>query len=110
MCRGVFHRALLDFGDPARNRNDHPGTNHSPPVVNFADKVPEHRLGHFEVRDHPVFKRADGNNVAGSSAKHAFGFVTHSENAVGALLNGNDRGLAQNNTMVFDIDESVCGP
>lgn len=77
--------------------------------MNLANKVLDHRLGHFEVSDHTVPKRPDGGNVARRAAKHLLGLVTDRQN----LLASSDHlyrdygGLIQDDSLVAGIYESV---
>ena len=65
-------------------------------------------MSHFEVCNDAVFERADCDDVAWSSAKHAFCIITDSEDLIGSCLDCDHRRLAKNNAMVFDVDQSVC--
>jgi len=72
--------------------------------------VTKHGFCDFEVGDDSVFERADGDNAAGGSAEHAFGVIAHGENFIGSGLYGDDGRFAENDAVVFNVDESICGP
>ena len=69
--------------------------------------MPKHRFGDFEIRDHAVLQRTNGDDVARRSAKHAFRVIPDGENLVGPRFDSDDRGFAQNDAVVFDVYESV---
>jgi hypothetical protein len=77
--------------------------------VNLADEVAKHGFGNLEIGDYTILQWADGDDVAGRAAEHSLGLVAHGKDAIGALLNRNDRGLAENDALVFDINECICG-
>ena len=70
----------------------------------------EHGFGHLKIRDDTVLEGPNGHDVAGSSPKHSFRLVADSEHLVRALLNRNYRGFAQDDAMIFDIDEGIRSP
>ena len=109
MFGGFADGAALDFGDPGRNRDQHPRVR-AAAFVDLADEVPEHRFSHFEVRDHPVFQRPDRDDIARRPAEHAFGVIAHGEHLVGPRPDCHHRRLAQNDAVVFDVDQCVRGP
>ena len=76
-------------------------------VVHLGDEMPQHRLGHFEVRDHAIFQRAHRHDVAGRAAEHALGFVADGQHFVGARLHRDDRRFAQDDALIFDINQRV---
>ena len=45
--------------------------------------------------------------LPGSSAEHSLRFIADGQNLVGALLNRHDGGLAQDDAVVFDINQGV---
>src|SRR3546814_14897241 len=44
-------------------------------IVHLADKVLDHLLGDFEIRDDAVAQRPDRHDVAGRAAEHHLGLV-----------------------------------
>src|SRR5699024_2111194 len=56
---GVAHRAALDFGDAGGDAHDEPRLDpQEPPADHGPQEVPQHLLGHAEVRDDAVLERA----------------------------------------------------
>ncbi len=70
----------------------------------------QHRLGHFEVCDHAVFQRSHGHDVGRRPAEHPFRFIADREHFVGAGLDGDNRRFAQDNPLVFNVDQRVRRP
>ena len=72
--------------------------------------MPEHRFGHFEVGDDAIFQRPHGDDVRRRAPEHALRFVAHREDFGGAGLHRDDRWLAQDDSLVFDVNERIRGP
>ena len=90
--------AIEDFGaEKAAGRGD------------SLDEGFEHPLGDFKVGDHAIFHRAHGMDFAGGFTKHRFGFMADSENFVCQRIDGDDRGLCQNDPFAPDEDQCVGG-
>jgi hypothetical protein len=106
---GVFHGAFFDLGDAGGYGDDDAGADAQGVVVHLADKVAQHRLGDIEVGDDAVFHRADGGDVAGGAAQHAFGFVANGTDLAGLGVESHDRGFTEDNALVFDVNERVGG-
>lgn len=77
--------------------------------MHFANKVLNHRLGHFEVSNHTVPKRPDGGDVAGRAAKHLLCLIADRQNLLASPdhLYRNYRGLIKDDSLVAYIYESV---
>src|SRR5439155_688667 len=105
--RRFAHGPLFDFGDPGRNRNHHAWPRPHPTVVHFRNKMPQHRFGDFEVRDHAVFQRADCDDVRRRPPEHALRFIADREHFVGASLHGHHRRLAQDDPLIFDVNQGI---
>src|SRR2546430_10706348 len=56
--RRLLDRALLDTGHARRDADDDARVREAM-LVHLHDEVPQHLLGHVEVRDHTVLERAD---------------------------------------------------
>ena len=69
--------------------------------------MPQHRFGHFEVRDHAIFQRAHRDNVRRRTAEHAFRLIAHRQHFVRAGLHRHHGRLAQNDPLVFYINQRV---
>src|SRR5687767_3499266 len=104
MQSGLFYRTFFDFLNPRRNRDDDPrtGFHHRAFSMHLLDEVPQHRFGHLEVGDHTIFQRTNGDDVAWSSPEHPLGLVSDGEHLASPGLNGNDGGLSENNSVIFD--------
>jgi hypothetical protein len=109
-CGRFVHGAFLHLGDSRWHRDDDPRPKPSAPVVDLADEMPEHRLGHFIIGDHPVAQRSHRHDVARGPPKHPFGVIPDRENLVGARLHRHHRGFAENNPVVPQIDQGVRRP
>ena len=77
--------------------------------MDFLDEVPEHGFGYFEVGDDAVLEWADGDDVARGAAEHAFGVVAYGEDFAGAAFDGDDRGFAEDDAGILDVDEGIGG-
>ena len=108
---GAFaHGAFLHLGDARGHRDDHTRSAHGAAVVvNLADEMPQHRLRHLKVGDHAVLQRADGGDAAGRAAQHAFRVITHGHHLVGAGFDRHHRRFPQYDSVIFDINQRVCG-
>ena len=100
--------AAFDFGD-AGGHGDDDARIGAAALVHLADEMAQHGLGDFEVCDDSILERADGHNVAGRAAEHAFGVIAHGEHLVGAGPHRDDRRLAQDDAVVLDVDQGVRG-
>ena len=103
----LFHR-----GDARRHADDDAGADQGAAVVHLADEVAQHGLGDLEIGDHPVLHGTDGHDVAGGAAQHHLGFPAHRQHPVAVpvpaiLAHRHHRGLAQDDTLAFDIDQGV---
>lgn len=78
--------------------------------MNPLDEVAEHGFGDFEVSDHAVFHGTDGHNIAGGAAEHALGFLPDGQNVGGAGLDGDHGGFTQDDALIPNVDEGICGP
>ncbi len=102
--------ALLDGGDAGGHAHDDARTRR-PGIAALAgllDEVVEHDLGDVEVGDDAVLERALGDDRAGGAADHALGVGTHREDAVLAAVDGDDRGLVQDDALTAHRDQRVC--
>ena len=74
------------------------------------DEVAEHGRGDFEVGDHPVFHRADGDDVARGSAEHLLRLGADRFYLVDAARiagDRNDAGLGDDDALSTRIDHGV---
>ena len=69
--------------------------------------MPQHRLGDFEIGDHAVFHRPNGDDIARGASQHAFGFLAHRQHIGGAGLDGHDGRFAEHDALVSDIHERI---
>ena len=75
--------------------------------MHATDEVAQHLLGHVEVRDDAVLEGADGHDVAGRAPEHRLGLLADSEHGVVGLVDGDDRGLVEDDALTLDVDEGV---
>ena len=107
---GFADGAFFHFGNAGRHRDDHARPRAHAAAVHFGDEMPQHRLGHFEIRDDAIFQRPHCDDVRRRAPEHALGLVAHRQHFDGAGLNRHDRGLAQHDALIFDINERVRRP
>ena len=80
--------------------------------MHLADEMLKHFLGYGKIRNHAVFHRPDGDDVAGRAPEHALGLHAHGGDALGAagtafLANGDHRGFVEHDALAAYINESV---
>jgi hypothetical protein len=63
----------------------------------------------FEVGDDAVLHRLDRHDVAGRAPEHLLGFLADRLNLAGHLVNGNDRGLVDDNALAARVDARIGG-
>jgi len=77
--------------------------------VHLADEVAQHRLGDVEVGDDAVLHRADGGDVARGAAEHSLSLVADGADLARDGIEGDDGRLAEDDALVFDVNERVGG-
>ena len=78
--------------------------------MHLGDKMPEHRLGHFKIGNHPILHGADRLDIAGRAPKHPLGVLAHGKHPVvasGILFDCYHRGFAQNNSLAAHINTGI---
>ena len=73
------------------------------------EKLLEHFLRHFIIRDHAVAQRANRHDVSRRSAQHIAGGGADLQNLAGVLVNGDDGRLAQDDAASLFIDQNIGG-
>jgi hypothetical protein len=76
-------------------------------IVRFLNKIGEHLLGDFEVRDDAIFHGLDSHHVAGSPAKHVFGFAADSDDFSSGFVDGYDGRLVDDDALAGGKDQRV---
>lgn len=71
------------------------------------DEVLKHLLGHFEIGDHAVSHRPDGDNVARRATKHLLGVRTNGFDLICGLIYGDDGGFADYDAASLGVDQRV---
>ena len=79
------------------------------PLAGLLDEVAQHHLGHVEVGDDAVLERALGDYGAGGASNHALCVRANGEYAALALVDGDDGGLIDDNTLATHGNERVGG-
>jgi hypothetical protein len=105
--RRLAHRALLDLGDPRRDRDHDARAQQVRAVVRLADEVAQHRLGDLEVGDHPVAQRPHRADRAGRAAQHALGLLAHGAHAVALGVDRDHRRLGRDDPAPLGVDQRV---
>ena len=106
----ILDGALLHLGDSARD-----GDHHARPEVfgfdsagrDLFDEILEHRLRDVKIGDHARFHRTDGDDVGRRAAQHPLGLHAHRKDMLGSFLNGDNRWLTQDNSLVLHVHERV---
>ena len=106
--RRLLDGLSLNFGDPAWDAQDDLRERQSA-AATFADEVPQHLLGHLEVGDHPVPERPDRTDRGRRPADHAAGVGSDGLDPAGAVVDGDDGGLEDDDALAANEDERVGG-
>ena len=79
--------------------------------MHFQDKVLDHLLGHVDVGNDAVTKRADRLDAVGRLAHHHLGVVAHGLDALDTVdcLDGDHRRLVEHNPPATNINNGICG-
>ncbi len=77
--------------------------------MHLGNEMTQHRFGHFKVRDHAIFQRPHRDNVRRRAPEHSLRLVADREHFVGAGLHGHHRRFAQDDALVFYVDQRVGG-
>ena len=72
--------------------------------------MPEHRFGDLEVGDDAVFQRPHRDDICRGASEHALGFVADGEHFGSARLHRHDRGFAQDDALILDVNQGVAVP
>src|SRR3990172_5157916 len=107
--RGVLDGALFHLGYLGRDSDDDTRRHPHLPVVSLLNEVGQHLFRDLEVSDHAVLHRPDGGNVTRCSAEHFLGFPAHRLHLSGHLVDGDDRGLRDNDAFALDEHQRVGG-
>ncbi|MNZ71772.1 hypothetical protein D3C78_901380 [compost metagenome] len=77
--------------------------------MHLVDEVLQHLLADAEVGDHAVLHRADGGDVAGSTAEHALGVGTDGHHAFLAAMaaDGDYRRFIQDDAALAHVNKGI---
>src|SRR6478735_9218670 len=78
-------------------------------LVDLLDEVAEHLLGDVKVGDDAVLERADRADRPGRAAEHPFRLDTNCVHLAAALVDRDDRRLAEDDASSPDVDKRVRG-
>ena len=67
----------------------------------------EGALRDLEVRDHAVFQRTNRNDISRRAPEHPLRLIAHRQHPARPRLHCHDRRLAQNDPVIFYINERV---
>ena len=104
----VDDRALLDLGDAGRNADDDARLEELE-AHDLVDKLLDHALGDFIIRDDALAQGADGDDVAGGAAKHGLRVCADLEELAGVLVERNDRGFVEHDAFILNVDQHRRG-
>ena len=74
------------------------------------DEVIQHLLGVLEVGDDAVLHGADGDDVSRGSPQHLLGVFSHRFHPSRLLVDGDDGGLANHDSLAPGVNQGVRGP
>ena len=109
--RGLKDSTLLDRRDTGGNADDNARTR-GPRIAllgSLVDKVAKHGFGNIEVGDDAVLQGTNGHDVAGRTAEHALCLDTDRQDALVVLVDGDNRGLANDDALAAHGDKRICG-
>ena len=106
----VFNCPPFDLSNFRRNADNYTRADPRFPVVSLANEVLQHLLGNFEVRDHAIFHRTNGDDVAGRSAQHVFSVTAHCLDLVGHFIDCHDRRFGNNDAAPLSVNKCICRP
>jgi hypothetical protein len=78
-------------------------------VVRLLNEVVQHLFGDFEIGNHAIFHRLDGDDIAGGAAKHLLGLFANRLDLAGILVDGDDRRLIDDNAFAARVHQGVRG-
>ena len=78
-------------------------------LVHLLDEVAEHLLGDVEVGDDAVLERPDRGDRPGRAPEHPLRLGADRVHLAGALVDRDDRRLAEDDPAAADVDERVGG-
>ena len=71
------------------------------------EKVPQHLLGHIEIRDHAVFEGTDREDPVGRAPQHALRLETNAFDLSGGFLDRDHGGLVEHDALPLHVDEGI---
>src|SRR5207302_7919530 len=98
----------LDFRNPARDAEDDL-RERQPTASTLADEVAQHLLGHLKVCDHAVSERPDRPDRGRRPPNHPACVTADRLTLAGPVVDGNDRGLEDDDSLATDEDERIRG-
>ena len=109
-CR-VPDGALFHFRDARRDAQQHPGPrDQAHPVVHLLHEVLDHLLRDIEVADDPIPEWPHGDDARGRPADHPLGLGTDLQHLLGARIDGDHAGLADDDAPAPNVDQGVGRP
>ena len=99
---------LLDVGDPRRRAHDHARMCEAA-LLDLGEEVAEHLLGHLEVGDHAVAEGSNRGDRRGGPPDHPLRLVADGVDVSGRRVDGDDRGLGDENALPAHEDQRVRG-
>ena len=106
--RRLLDRALLDAGHAGGHAHDDARVREAV-LVHLLDEVPEHLLGHVEVRDDAVLERPDRRDRARRPAEHSLRLDADGVDIACPLVDRDDGRLRENDPPPADVDQGVGG-
>ena len=106
--RRLEHRTLLDVGDRRRHAHEHPRAL-EPRDPGAGEDQADQPLRDLEVGDRPAAQRPHRDDVARRAPDHVPRLVPHRQHLLGAAVEGDDRGLVEDDPLPARVHERVRG-
>ena len=103
----VLHGALFHRRDFAGHADDDARMHQHAAVVRLLNEIRQHFFGDFEVGDDAVLHRLDGHHVARRAAEHFLGFAADGDDFAADFVDGDDRGLVDDDAFAVGEDQGV---
>jgi coenzyme F420-reducing hydrogenase alpha subunit len=91
----VPHSTALHTCNSTGDADHQPGRHDAPAFIGLANEGFDHLLGGVEVGNHAVTQGPHSANVAGGTAQHHLGLITHGQGHTPLQIHGHHRGLLE---------------
>ena len=106
--RRLTDRSLLHRGNTGGHTNNNSRPRENRAIFNrLVDKILQHTLCDVKIGNHAVLNRANSHDVAGSTAQHFLGLITHRQDFTAVLFHRHHRRLGHNGILALNRYQSV---